>query len=153
MSRISQLEVDIQECQENIRKLQEKEEQLEEAKRQNGVAANETGAYISSRRSYAGNIHQYGRRTTIAKLIATKIEANYSRAEEVKLLCNYDEIEKELTRAIQRIEDEIEEQNRTIRENQRKIEEIREEERRERERREREREERERREKNGKCRK
>lgn len=144
MSQISQLELEIQGCQENIRNLQAKRGQLEEAKRQNGMVANETGAYIMNRRSYAGNIHQYNGRTTISKLIAEKIATNYSREEEIKLLNNYDAIESELKKEIQRIDDEIEQQNEAIRAKQRRIDAIREAERREQERREQERRERER---------
>ncbi|MBU5472033.1 hypothetical protein [Roseburia sp. MSJ-14] len=146
MSQISQLELEIQGCQENIRNLQAKRGQLEEAKRQNGMVANETGTYIMNRRSYAGNIHQYNGRTTISKRIAEKIEANYSRTEEINLLNNYDAIDSELKKEIQKIDDEIEAQNEAIRDKQRRIEAIREEERREQERREREQREREQRE-------
>lgn len=146
MSKISQLEAEIQECQKNIRDLEGKIEELSEAKRQNGVVANETIGYISNRRSYTSNIHQYNQKTTISKLIAGRLEANYSRTEEVKLLNNYDEIEKELQRMIRKTEEEIEEQGEIIRRNERRIEEIREEEKWEREQKERERRERERRE-------
>lgn len=146
MSKISQLEAEIREYQKNIRDLEEKIEELSEAKRQNGMVANETIGYIGNRRSYTGNIHQYNQKTTISKLIAGRLEANYSRTEEVKLLNNYDEIEKELQRMIQKTEGEIEEQSEMIRRKERQIEEIREEERRERERKERERREREQRE-------
>ncbi len=144
MSQISQLELEIRDCQQNIRNLQEKKEKLEDAKRQNGMVANETGAYIANRRSYAGKIHQHNQRTTISKRIAERIEESYSRAEEVKLLNNYDEIEGVLKREIQKIEDEIETQNEAIKAKQRRIAEIKEEQRRERERKERERRERER---------
>lgn len=144
MSQISQLELEIQDCQQNIRNLKEKKEKLEDAKRQNGMVANETGAYIANRRSYAGKIHQHNQRTTISKRIAERIEESYSRAEEVKLLNNYDEIHGVLKREIQKIEDEIETQNEAIKAKQRRIEEIKEEQRRERERKERERRERQR---------
>lgn len=144
MSQISQLELEIRDCQQNIRNLKEKKEKLEDAKRQNGMVANETGAYIANRRSYAGKIHQHNQRTTISKRIAERIEESYSRAEEVKLLNNYDEIEGVLKREIQKIEDEIETQNEAIKAKQRRIAEIKEEQRRERERKERERRERER---------
>lgn len=143
MNQINRLETEINECRERIRQLEEEQLNLEEVKRQNGIIANDSQQYVWCRRGYADNFHQYNQKTTISKLIAGKLEEGYSRSEEVKLLDNYDEIEKELQRAIQKIEEEIEDQNEAIRVKQRRMEEIKEEERRERERRERERRERE----------
>lgn len=146
MSQISQLESEINGCRIKIHELETEQENLEEAKRQNGQIANQMQGHVSSRRGYAGKFHQYNNKTTISKLIAGRLENAYSSSEETKLLGNYDEIGIEIQRVIQKIEEEIEEQNNAIIAKQRRIEEIREEERRERERQERERRERERRE-------
>ena len=146
MSQISQLESEISGCQRKIQELKIEQENLEQVKRQNQEIASQVQQHVSSRRSHAGKFYQYNERSTIAKLIAGKLEDSYSRTEEGKLLGNYDEIEQEVQRAIRRMEEEIEEQEEAIRTKQRRIEEIREEERRERERRERERKEREHRE-------
>lgn len=128
MSRISRLEGEIQECQERIRGLKEEQEKLERGKRQNEEIANTIGQHVSSSRERADIFRQYNQKTTISKLLAEKLEENYSRTEEKKLLGNYDEIEREIQRAIQKIEEEIEEQKRIISQKQRCIEEIREEE-------------------------
>ena len=144
MSQISQLESEIDGCQKKIQELEKKQEELEEIKRQNGQIANNIGQYIISRRNYAGKFQQYDGRTTIAKLIAGRMENAYSYTEETKLLGHYDEIDKELRAAIWKLEEEIEEQNTAIRKKQRRIEDIREEERWERARQEREKKEKER---------
>lgn len=144
MSQISQLESEINGCRVKIQELKVEQENLEEARRQNGQIANQMQGHVSSRRGHAGKFHEFNNRTTISKLIAGHLENVYSSSEETKLLGNYDEIGIEIGRAIQKIEEEIEEQNSAITAKQRRIEEIREEERRERERQERERQERER---------
>lgn len=128
MSRISRLEGEIRECQERIRGLKEEQEKLERGKRQNEEIANTIGQHVSSSRERADIFRQYNQKTTISKLLAEKLEENYSRTEEKKLLGNYDEIEREIQRAIQKIEEEIEEQKRIISQKQRCIEAIREEE-------------------------
>lgn len=128
MSRISRLEGEIGECQERIRGLKEEQEKLERGKRQNEEIANTIGQHVSSSRERADIFRQYNQKTTISKLLAEKLEENYSRTEEKKLLGNYDEIEREIQRAIQKIEEGIEEQKRIISQKQRCIEEIREEE-------------------------
>lgn len=128
MSKISRLEGEIRECQERIRGLKEEQEKLERGKRQNEEIANTIGQHVGSSRERADIFRQYNQKTTISKLLAEKLEENYSRTEEKKLLGNYDEIGREIQRAIQKIEEEIEEQKRIISQKQRCIEEIREEE-------------------------
>lgn len=125
MSRISQLEGEIRECQEKIRGLKEEQEKLEKGRRQNEEIANTIGQHVSNSRERADLFRQYNQKTTISKLLAEKLEENYSRTEETKLLGNYDEIDREIQRAIQKIEEEIEEQKCIVSQKQRSMKEIR----------------------------